>query len=159
MAPNTEREEVVVIPEKRSSLNKKQEQFCYEYIRDMDRTRAYVDAGYATTDNTSAYISATRLLKKREVQELIDTLQNKKLNRLEIDSDWTILRWKVIYLEGMHRGDLASASTALKEIGKYLGLYEKHNSQKKYSQEDVDKLKAELEAAGMSFKWVNFSEN
>ncbi len=148
-----------VPPRQKTSLNLCQERFCYEYLVDMDRAAAYIRAGYEAQDEVSAYRHACRLLRKVEVKELLDRLQGQRVDRLEVDGDWAVTRWKMVYQDAWRRGDLKNAIAALVNISKYLGLYEKHNLQRKYTQEDLERLKGELEQAGMDFKWVNFSEN
>ncbi len=53
-------------------MNKKTKKFCHEYIIDLNATQAAIRAGYS---ERSAYSIGNRLLKKDEVQGLIQELQ------------------------------------------------------------------------------------
>lgn len=149
-------------PRQYKVLTDRQRLFIYEYLVDMDPSAAYIRAGYEDSGNkASIYTSACRLLKNAKVMEEIDRLQVERLNKLGIDAEWAIIRFKLIYLEAMKRRELSNACRALENIGKHLGIYEKDNKQKtSYSEADLEKLKQELKEAGFTFDRINFaSEN
>ena len=134
-------------------LTAKQQVFVREYLIDMSPADAYLRAGYRVASREVAWKASSRLLKKVEVLQAIEKAQHKRRQRLEVDGDWVVIRLKVIYLEATVSRNYSAALRALENIGKFLGLFEKHNSQKRqYTQDDVETLKAELEAAGFNFE-------
>lgn len=66
-------------------MNKKQQLFCDEYLKDYNGARAYREA-YKTTNNETAFKNASRLLQKNaEVRAYIEE-QNEKLHNERIAS-------------------------------------------------------------------------
>jgi phage terminase small subunit len=148
------------VPRINTTANDRQELFALEYVKDYDKIRAIKAAGYSVTTEESARDAACRLLRNPTVREIINREKVKVSERVGITAAGVVARFYAAYLDADARGDLPSAISALREIGKHLGIYEKHNVQKKYSQEDVEKLKLELEQAGFDFKRLNYrSEN
>ena len=144
--------------QKQQRLLPRQVRFVREYLIDLSPADAYIRSGYEVTDRKSAYTLACRLMKNPQILEAIDQQQHGMLNRLEIDADWAILRFKAVFLLAMNKGDLANACVALRNIGQHLGLYERDNKQKvqQYTQADLDRLKSELTEAGFDFTRINF---
>ncbi len=144
-------------PEMGMPLTKKQQLFVYEYLIDLNAAGAYVRAGYKAANDQVAASCAHKLLRKADIREAIDEAQGERLKRLELDADWVVIRLKVIYLQVTVNRNYSAALRALENIGKFLGLYEKNNSQKRqYTQDDVETLKTELEAAGFNFERAAF---
>lgn len=73
----------------KKSLNTKQEQFCREYIVDLDAKRAYEAAGYKAT-GMSAYVNANRLLKNAKISARISELKEKSIKRLKNEEELDI---------------------------------------------------------------------
>jgi phage terminase small subunit len=133
-------------------LTEKQEVFVREYLIDMNGTQAAIRTGYS---RKTANEQAARLLAKVSVRLAIDKAVSERSERLNLDADWVIKRFRALYLEALCKGDLPTAARSLENIGKHLGFFEKHNWQKKrYTQDDVEKLKAELEMKGFNFERV-----
>ena len=63
----------------------------------------------------------------------------------------------MLYLQALNTGDWGNACRALENIGKHLGIYERDNRQKVYSENDAARLRAELEEAGFDMERVNFN--
>lgn len=63
------------------ALSDIQENFCREYILDLNATQAAIRAGYAAR---SATVTASRLLTKANIQERIQQLRAKTVRKLEI---------------------------------------------------------------------------
>lgn len=63
--------------------NLRHERFCLEYVKDLNATRAYVDAGYSPGGASQA---AHNLLRKSEVQERIAELVREHSDRLRVDA-------------------------------------------------------------------------
>lgn len=65
-------------------LNGRQQQFCREYIIDLNATQAAIRAGYSSK---TAEAQASRLLTNVKIQKLIQELKNKRAQRTEITAD------------------------------------------------------------------------
>lgn len=68
-------------------LTHKQEQFCYEYIKDKNRTKAAIRAGYS---EKTAYSIGQELLKKPVIKSFVDELIQDQTSRTLIDADMII---------------------------------------------------------------------
>lgn len=138
-------------------LNDKQALFVREYLVDLSPADAYMRA-YGIDNRESAQTSANRLLQNVAVLAAIDALQRERLERLDLSADWVVLGFRMAYLRAVRDADHPSALRALENIGKFLGIYERDNAQKRQhlSFEDVDRLKAELEMRGWDFSRANF---
>ncbi len=69
------------------SLSPKQEQFCREYLIDLNATQAAIRAGYSAR---SADVTASRLLGNAKVQENIARLKLARAERVEVTADAVI---------------------------------------------------------------------
>ena len=69
--------------------NARQEQFCLEYIIDLNGTQAAIRAGYA---KKSARITAAKLLAKTNITARIDELKNRRAAKCNIDAQWVLNR-------------------------------------------------------------------
>ncbi len=144
----------MVATSKPRSLTRRQELFVREYLLDLTPADAYVRAGYRVTTRETAYVNSCKLLKNTKVLEAVEKAQAERMTRLELDADWVVLGFRMIYLMAKTDGQYTVALRALENIGKYLGLYAEHNRQKVYP--DPEQLRAELEAAGFDFRRVNY---
>ncbi len=70
-------------PDKKQ-LTPKQEQFCQEYLKDLNATKAAKRAGYS--DGT-AYSQGSRLLKDVEVKARIDEMMSERQNNTKITAE------------------------------------------------------------------------
>jgi phage terminase small subunit len=73
---------------KEPALTAKQDQFCREYLIDLNATQAAIRAGYSAK---TAMEQGWQLLQKTSVQARIQVLMNERSKRAEINAD-TILR-------------------------------------------------------------------
>ena len=56
------------------------------------------------------------------------------------------------YLEALAARDFGAAARCLENLGRHVGCFQKHQEQKRqYTQADVERLRKELEEAGMDF--------
>ncbi len=69
---------------KGSGLTKKQEQFCKEYIIDLNATQAAIRAGYS---KKTARIQASQNLAKVNIQQYLQTLMDKRSKKLELTAE------------------------------------------------------------------------
>jgi phage terminase small subunit len=129
-----------------SELTDKQKRFCEEYIIDLNATQAAIRAGYS---EKTANEQASRLLANVNVSDYVATLQKNISDKLQIDAEWVLKRFKdisdrsmqaepVLVLQdgqwvesGEYKYDSSGANKATEMIGKHIGFFETHNSQKK----------------------------
>lgn len=137
-------------------LNARQETFARLYAATGDAKSSLLEAGYVVKSDDAVRDARNRLLRHPLVMAIVDEVHTKMIEKHTMTAETVMLRFKLVYLQAMRCQDWGSAISALREVAKFYGLYEKHNAQKKYTQADVEKLKAELEAAGMDFTRVNF---
>lgn len=76
-----------------SKLTPKQEQFCKEYLVDLNATQAAIRAGYS---KRTAKSQGQRLLTKVDIQKEIQSLMDKRSKRVEIDADWVLMKLKIV---------------------------------------------------------------
>ena len=70
-----------------AKLTDKQQCFVEEYLKDLNATRAAIDAGYS---KKTAYSVGHENLKKPEIQKAIQEAQQKRSERTEIDADYVL---------------------------------------------------------------------
>lgn len=70
-------------------MTPKQEQFCREYLIDLNATQAAIRAGYS---KKTANPTASRLLAKANIQARIAELKRDREVRTEINADWVLTR-------------------------------------------------------------------
>lgn len=131
------------------------ELFAQEYLIDYDAGAAYRRAGYEVKSDASAYAGGYRLLRNVIVNEMIEAARLKRVEKIGAGADTIIGRFHLVYLKAMEADDLTTALAALRELAKYYGLYEKHQTQKRYSKDDLERLRTELTAAGFDFTAAN----
>ena len=144
------------LPRQSRTLNLKQELFVAEYLLCLDAGEAYKAAGYDVTSDAVAASAGRRLLRNVAVMSAINDAQLERQGRLQLDGDQLVARLHVLYMTAQARGDVTAAVSALREIGKLLGCYERHQNQKRYTRDDLDRLRTELTAAGFDFSATNF---
>ena len=151
---------------KEPKLTPKQEMFCLEYMKDLNATQACIRAGYS--EKTSNEQGAQNLA-KLSIQQRIAELLKTRTQKLEIDAEWVLKRFKEIsdrcmvaepvmtrdedgqmVESGEFTFDSSGANKATEMIGKHIGFFEKDNSlnvkvEKKMSVEDVVLIMAEAE--------------
>ena len=145
----------VNLPRQESKVTDRQERFALEYAIDFDRLRALKAAGYTPKDYDNAHSMAAQLLKNPKVNAIVLEAKARYAEALKLDAAKTVMCLQVVYMEAMAHKDWHAAVAALRELGKHHGIYEKHQKQKSYTQDDVERLKKELEQAGFDFRRVN----
>ena len=125
-----------------ADLNDKQLRFCQEYVIDLNGTQAAIRAGYS---KNTANEQSSRLLTNVNIQAKIQSLQTVISNKLMIDAEWIMNRFKeisdrciqaemVTTRDGSPTGewqfDSSGANKATEMLGKMIGVFEKDNSQK-----------------------------
>jgi phage terminase small subunit len=116
-----------------TKLTPKQERFVQEYLIDLNATQAAIRAGYA---KNRADQTGYENLRKPEIQKRIQALKEKTANKLEITVECVLQeRANIAFAKTKHLYDgvivrASDKNKALDALDKYLGLYEKDNSQK-----------------------------
>jgi phage terminase small subunit len=147
-------------------LEPKEEQYCQEYLLDLNQTQAAIRAGYS---EASARNLASRLMTKANVLARIAELKAARVERVQVDSDWVLRRLleisdkcmeaKPVFVfspadkcmvqkqteegEPLFEFNAAGANKATELIGKHLGFFEEHNKQKAPAGVDYTKLSKE----------------
>lgn len=137
-------------------LSAKQEQFCREYLVDLNATQAAIRAGYSPK---TAYSMGQRLLKNVEVQKAVQSAMDERSKRTEVNADYVLTNLLEIVercmqrAPVMHKGkqvvdeegndvwcfDGKVAVRALELLGKHKGMF-------------TDKLQTE-HSGGISITW------
>jgi phage terminase small subunit len=89
----------------------REERFAREYVIDLNGSEAAKRAGYA---ERSARITASRLLTKANVKDLIAKLTKEKFEKLEISADWVL--GELRKLAGYDAGAIFNDDGSLKPI-------------------------------------------
>ena len=79
-----------------SKLTDKQEMFCQEYIISFNATESYKKAGYSVHNDNAAAVNAHKLLRNTKIEERIQQLKDKRVQRTKIDADYmtkTLQSW------------------------------------------------------------------
>ena len=131
-------------------LNYKQEQFCFEYLKDFNGTQSAIRAGYSK--RTARNIAAENLAKPH-LRAYIDQLRKERNARTLVDADFVINGLKEVASRCLqkvpvtewdyeskcikHRRDdtdnyiwefdSAGANRALELLGRHVGLFDKKN--------------------------------
>ncbi|QMU30138.1 terminase small subunit [Adhaeribacter radiodurans] len=131
-----------------TTLTDKQERFCQEYLIDLNATQAAIRAGYS---RETANEQGSQNLAKLSIHARIRELKSNRAEQLHLDAFWVLKRlidisnramqvepvlWfnpetKQMEETGEYRFDSAGAVKATELIGKHIGFFEEHNSQKK----------------------------
>jgi phage terminase small subunit len=141
-------------------LTKKQQLFCDEYLIDLNATQAAIRAGYK---EHAAYSTGAENLKKPQIQSYLEERFKARQERTEIDQDYVV---KVIHetvercrqaepvadqfgnpvMIATEKGEVVpayvfDAKNVLKGaelLGKYLGIFERDNKQRRPMVKIVD---------------------
>lgn len=105
-------------------LTPKQQEFCRQYLLDLNGTQAAVRSGYS---EHTARQAAAENLSKPVIQAEIERLQKERSDRTALDADWVLRRLRE---EADERGEGSSHAARVRAIelaGKHLGMFaDKH---------------------------------
>lgn len=141
--------------ESQNANNVKHHLFVVAYLDCLDPGEAYKKCGYDVKDDEVAKSAGRRLLRNVHVQAMIDKAKLEMAEEAKATAANTVARLNLVYLEAMKRNDLKCAVLALRELGRHFGVFEADNTQKRYTQEDTERLRKMLESRGMNFECVN----
>ena len=109
-------------------LTTKQKVFVEEYLSDFNASRAARKAGYsAKTAETIAY----QQLQKTSVRAALSSALAKRAAKSERDALDVLLDIRRVVTRAMAEGDHRSALKGLELEGKHLGMFERHNAQRR----------------------------
>jgi phage terminase small subunit len=113
--------------EKKKKLKPKVKAFIAAYLKLKNCTHAAIEAGYS---KKTAYSIGSELLKKPEVVEALEKVQNKVEEKAIVDAAWVLIRLKTMAEYGMSLSaetgrmyDSIAAKGALELLGKHLALF------------------------------------
>src|SRR5262245_26245760 len=136
------------------TLNRRQERFVLAILAGMSNVEAVRHAGYEVVSDDAARDAASRLLRNPSIKVAIEGAKLRAIERMDRTAEATVLRYHHVYLEAMAAGEFGAAVSALRDLAKYHGLFERHNQQRKktYTREEIDKMKADLEKMGVDWR-------
>jgi phage terminase small subunit len=114
---------------KMPDLTPKQAMFCKEYIIDLNGTQAAIRAGYS--QKTARQI-ADQLLSKLDIQQYVQSLMDKRVERTEITADYVLNGIKetiekcsqaVKAADGDYKFDSGAVLKGYELLGKHLKLF------------------------------------
>ena len=118
----------------KEELNEKQKQFCLEYLKDFNATKAYQKV-YWWTDNT-AWVCWFKLLRNPKIQEYLWSKAQKKIEKAEMWVEYVLEKLQQIIEIWMWEKevdlwewktkrvlDLSNVNSALEKLWKYHKMY------------------------------------
>jgi phage terminase small subunit len=97
-------------------MTDRREQFCQQYLLDLNGSAAARRAGYS---EHTAHEQASQLMKEEEVITRIRQLMDERAARVKIDQDYVLMR----LMELSQVGDMSTQLEAVKAIGKHLHMF------------------------------------
>jgi phage terminase small subunit len=113
---------------KETGLTDKQDDFCHQYIIDKNGDKAAIRAKYSPK---TARFQASYLLTKPNIIARIAELQAKINEKNEISAEIVVKRFIDLADRANQKGDLVNENRALENLGKYTGIFERDNEQKR----------------------------
>lgn len=117
-------------------LSAKQEQFCREYLVDLNATQAAIRAGYSPK---TARSQGQRLLTNVDVQEFVQAAKTERADKVARTAQDVLNDIIAVTTQAHEEGDLKTALKGLELQGKHLGMF-------------TDKLQTE-HSGGISITW------
>lgn len=105
--------------EGKSNFTPRMEQFCREYIIDLNATQAAIRAGYS---KSTARAIGCENLTKPDIQERLAQLSEERNQRNKIDADYVLQQAKKIHEMAMDSIDLKNAISSLKLVGEHIAV-------------------------------------
>lgn len=123
-----------------NGLTDRQERFCVEYIKDLNKEKAYVRAGYSGAPQGNV----TRLFNKPVVQKRIAELQAMKFAEAKLTVGKVEESLVRIAESAEAEGRYAAAIRAWELLGKYLGMFVERAELTIHSDKTEEELDAEI---------------
>src|SRR5262245_40968970 len=112
-------------PRRETELSPKQEAFVLALLGGMTKAEAVRAAGYEVASDDAARSIASRLSRNVSVKVAIEKAKLRAVEKMETTAEATIRRYHHLYLEAMAARDYSAAVSALRDIAKYHGLFER----------------------------------
>lgn len=101
------------------SLTAKQEQFCKEYLIDLNATQAAIRAGYS---KNCADVIGCENLAKPSIQERLAELTAERNERVQVDADWVLQEAVSAFGHLRDNDDFTTAKGYLEMAGKHVNV-------------------------------------
>jgi phage terminase small subunit len=101
-------------------LSAKQEQFCREYLVDLNATQAAIRAGYSPK---TARSQGQRLLTNVDVQEFVQAAKTERADKVARTAQDVLNDIIAVTSQARDEGDLKTALKGLELQGKHLGMF------------------------------------
>ena len=103
-----------------AKLSAKQEQFCLEYLIDLNATQAAIRAGYS---EKSAKEISYELLTKLHINQRVQALMDERSARVIITADWVLNGIKELTEERRESDDIKAAYKGYELAGKHMKMF------------------------------------
>jgi hypothetical protein len=133
-------------------LTPRQQVFVLNYLKHLDPVRAFKAAKLRAKGSGSVVTAIQSLMRNPIISMIVTNHRAKLMEEMSMEGKKTLEHFKYVYLEAMRNKDYPSAISALDKIAKHFGLYKEHNNQKRYSVEEIEKIRSELESVGFDFR-------
>ena len=104
----------------KSKLSKRQEEFCQQFLVDLNATKSAVRSGYT---ETTAKANCGRMLKDPKVRARIDELKAERIKRVQIEADDVIERLVRVANKSEEEGDWHASIRATELLGRHLAMF------------------------------------
>jgi phage terminase small subunit len=108
------------VSKNQSILSSKQEEFCNQYLVDLNATQSAVRSGYT---ETTARANCGRMLADPKVKARIDELKVERIKRTQIEVDEVIDRLLRVADKSEDEGDWHASLRAIELLGKHLAMF------------------------------------
>jgi phage terminase small subunit len=102
-----------------AECNDRERKFVEQYHLTQDARTALERAGYSTKRHSTVAAQIRRLLQRPRVREALDILNDRQMERLDIDADWVVQETISVYFEARYNGRVRDALRALEMLGKH----------------------------------------
>ncbi|SFN72745.1 phage terminase small subunit [Izhakiella capsodis] len=106
-----------------AELKGKKKLFCHAYVLDMNATQAAIHAGYSAR---TAYSIGSRLLSEAAVKECINRLKQDRIDQLNIDANYVLLR--LYEIDRMDVLDILNDDMSVKPVSKWPAVWRQYLS-------------------------------
>jgi phage terminase small subunit len=115
---------IIIVMAKGDKLTAQQEQFCLEFIKDLNAVRAAIRAGYG---EQHAKKNAWTIIRNPAVAERISELKADQTKRTKIEADDILRRLVRIAEKTEQEGDYQAAIRSLELLGKHQAMWTDKN--------------------------------
>lgn len=106
-----------------AELKGKKKLFCHHYVISLNATQAAISAGYSAR---TAYSIGSRLLTEAAVKECINRLKQERIEQLNIDANYVLLR--LYEIDQMDVLDILNDDMSVKPVSKWPSVWRQYLS-------------------------------